>query len=216
MNQATEELATAGPRTAAHRPSRRNVIVTAAVTVFARQGFSDTSIQEVATEAGVAPTAVYYHFSGKEELFEAALRHVLDSINEVVAEARADDEPGDPELLARVISAVWTWLEEHPDAARLVHHHLPGATSKTRVLQDEFEALHVTRAFAYITPPGTLRTKRTAAARHASETLAVRTFIALTLLIHPMRAQNGPLVRFSGRSLRAGLIDTSSRILDVA
>jgi AcrR family transcriptional regulator len=216
MNQATEEVATAGLRTAAHRPSRRNVIVTAAVTVFARQGFSDTSIQEVATEAGVAPTAVYYHFSGKEELFEAALRHVLDEINGVVADARADDEPGDPELLAHVINAVWTWLEEHPDAARLVHHHLPGATSQTRVLQDEFEALHVTRAFAYIAPPGTLRTKRTAAARHASETLAVRTFIALTLLIHPMRAQNGPLDRFSGRSLRAGLIDTSSRILDVA
>ena len=113
---------------AAHRPSRRNVIVAAAVTVFARQGFSDTSIQEVATEAGVAPTAVYYHFSGKEELFEAALRNVLDTINEVVAEARADDEPGDPELLGHVISAVWTWLEDHPDAARLVNHHLPGAT----------------------------------------------------------------------------------------
>ena len=95
---------------AAHRPSRRNVIVAAAVTVFARQGFSDTSIQEVATEAGVAPTAVYYHFSGKEELFEAALRSVLDTIPEAVAEARADDQPGDPELLGHVISAVWTWL----------------------------------------------------------------------------------------------------------
>jgi AcrR family transcriptional regulator len=201
---------------AAHRPSRRNVIVAAAVTVFARQGFSDTSIQEVATEAGVAPTAVYYHFSGKEELFEAALRNVLDAINQVVAEARADDEPGDPELLAHVISAVWTWLEDHPDAARLVNHHLPGATSKTRVLQDEYEALHITRAFDYIAPPGSLRTKRTAAARHATETLAARTFIALTLLIHPMRAHNGPLTRYSGRSLKAGLIDTSARILDVA
>ena len=80
----------------------------------------------MATEAGVAPTAVYYHFSGKEELFEAALRSVLDTINEVVAEARADDQPGDPELLGHVISAVWTWLEDHPDAARLVNHHLPG------------------------------------------------------------------------------------------
>ena len=201
---------------AAHRPSRRNVIVAAAITVFARQGFSDTSIQEVATEAGVAPTAVYYHFSGKDELFEAALRSVLDSINEVVADARADDQPGDPELLAHVISAVWTWLEDHPDAARLVNHHLPGATSKTRELQDQYEAIHITRAFDYIAPPGGLRSKRSAAARHASETLAARTFIALTLLIHPMRAHNGPLTRFSGRSLKAGLIDTSARILDVA
>ena len=202
-------------RSAAHRPSRRNVIVSAAVTVFARQGFSDTSIQEVATEAGVAPTAVYYHFSGKDELFEAALRKVLDEISEVVFKARADDEPADPQVLANVISAVWEWIEFHPDAARLVYHHLPGATSQTRALQEQFEALHVHRAFAYITP-ATARSRRTAAARHASETLAARTFIALTLLIHPMRAEHGPLARFSERSLRAGLIDASGRILDVA
>jgi AcrR family transcriptional regulator len=202
---------------AAHRPSRRNAIVTAAVTVFARQGFSDTSIQEVAGEAGVAPTAVYYHFSGKEELFEAALRQVLDEINEVVLAARADDQPGDPEILGHVITAVWQWIELHPDAASLVYHHLPGATSQTRILQDEFEALHIHRAFDYITPANNgLRTKRTAAARHASETLAARSFIALTLLIHPMRAQNGPLARYSERSLRSGLIDTSTRILDVS
>ena len=56
------------------RRSRRNDIVTAAIQVFARQGYADASIQEVAAEAGVAPTAVYYHFSGKEDLFDVALR----------------------------------------------------------------------------------------------------------------------------------------------
>ncbi len=204
------------PKSAAHRPSRRNAIVAAAIRVFAEQGFADTSIQAVATEAGVAPTAVYYHFSGKEELFEAALRRVLEAINEVVVNARADDEPGDPEILAHVISAVWQWLEANPYGARLVNQHLPGATVHARVLQDEYESLHITRAFDYIAPSGGIRTKRSAAARHASEMLAARTFIGLTLLIHPMRAEDGPLVRHSGRSLRRGLIDVSARILDVA
>ena len=117
-------------RSAAHRPSRRGAIVAAAVRVFARQGFADASIQAIADESGVAPTAVYYHFSGKEELFDAALRRVLDSINTVVATARADDQPGDPEILGHVISAVWHWLEDNPDAGRLVNYHLPGATSR--------------------------------------------------------------------------------------
>ena len=184
--------------------------------MFARQGFADTSIQAVAKEAGVAPTAVYYHFSGKEELFDAALRQVLDSINEVVIGARADDEAGDPEILARVISAVWIWLEANPDGARLVNHHLPGATARTRVLQDEYEKLHVARAFDYIALPDSPRGRRSAVARNASETLAARTFIALTLLVHPMRGEEGPLARYSGRSLRAGLIDVSDRILSVA
>ena len=53
----------------------------AAVRVFAREGFVDASIQAVAAEAGVAPTAVYYHFAGKDALFEAALGTVHDAIN---------------------------------------------------------------------------------------------------------------------------------------
>jgi AcrR family transcriptional regulator len=201
---------------AAHRPSRRSAIVAGAVRVFARLGFADSSIQAVATEAGVAPTAVYYHFSGKEELFEAALRQVLASINEVVVGARANDERGDPEILAHVISAVWFWLEANPDAARLVNHHLPGATARTRVLQDEYEQLHVARAFDYIAQPDSPRNRRSAVARHASEALAARTFIGLTLLVHPMRGEDGPLARYSGRALRAGLIEVSDRVLSVA
>ena len=127
----------------AHRPSRRSAIVNAAIRVFARQGFADASIQTVAAEAGVAPTAVYYHFAGKDELFEAALRQVLTSMSEVVVAARADDEPGNPEILGHVIAAVWGWLETNPEAGALVNHHLPGATTRARALQQEFESLHV-------------------------------------------------------------------------
>ena len=127
----------------AHRPSRRSAIVNAAIRVFARQGFADASIQTVAAEAGVAPTAVYYHFAGKDELFEAALRQVLTSMSDVVVAARADDEPGDPEILGHVITAVWRWLETNPEAGALVNHHLPGATTRARALQQEFESMHV-------------------------------------------------------------------------
>ncbi len=58
----------------AHRPSRRQEIVDAANKVFARTGFAETSVQDVAEEAGVVPTAVYYHFAGKDELFDVALQ----------------------------------------------------------------------------------------------------------------------------------------------
>ncbi len=200
----------------AHRPSRRSAIVNAAIRVFARQGFADASIQTVAAEAGVAPTAVYYHFAGKDELFEAALRQVLTSMSEVVVAARADDEPGNPEILGHVIAAVWGWLETNPEAGALVNHHLPGATTRARALQHEFESLHIARAFAYISPPTPPRSRRSAAARHASETLAARTFIGLATLVHPMRAGEGPLNAHSDRTLLAGLIDVSTRILDVA
>ena len=111
----------------------------AAIRVFAREGFVDASVQAVAAEAGVAPTAVYYHFAGKEALFDAALSTVHDAINAVVVQARADDAPGDPASLGHVIDAVWAWLEANPEPCQLLYHHLPGSTGRARTLQDEFE-----------------------------------------------------------------------------
>ena len=138
---------------ASHRPSRRGVIVDAAIRVFSSQGFSDASIHDIAQEAGVAPTAVYYHFTGKPELFEAALRQVLSSITAIVLATRSDDEPGSPEALAAVISAVWNWLDDHPEACELLHHHLPGMTTRAVGLQREFEEVHLRRGVGWEPAP---------------------------------------------------------------
>lgn len=198
---------------ASHRPSRRGTIVDAAVKVFAAQGFSDASIHDIAGHAGVAPTAVYYHFSGKSELFEAALRRVLNSVSEVVVSTRADGQEGTPEALAAVISAVWTWLDDNPDACLLLHHHLPGMTSRAATLQREFEDVHLRRAFDYLPSQATPSNRRSAIGSHAAETLAVRTLIALLVLVHPMRSQDGPLSGRTDRRVRDALIRVSQRLL---
>jgi AcrR family transcriptional regulator len=183
------------------------------VSVFSDQGFSDASIHEIARVAGVAPTAVYYHFSGKPELFEAALRRVLDSITSVVLETRADEDEGTPEALAAVISAVWDWLDHHPESCQLLHHHLPGMTARAITLEREFEELHMRRAFDYLPQRPTPTSRRAAIGRHAAETLAVRTLIGLTVLIHPMRSQDGPLARRADRRVRDATVEISQRLL---
>ena len=132
----------------AHRPSRRNDIIDAAIRQFARNGFVDASISDVASEADVVVTAVYYHFSGKEELFSAAVHRVFESIGEVVAAARGGDEPADPESLDAVIDAVWNWIDTHPEEATLLYLQLPGATRQITTLRQEFEEVHVQRRSA--------------------------------------------------------------------
>jgi AcrR family transcriptional regulator len=203
---------------AAHRPSRRDAIEAAAVRVFAREGFADANVQAVAAEAGVAPTAVYYHFAGRDALFEAALRRVLEEVYEVVVATRADDEPGDPEALGRVIDAVWSWLEDHPDECQLLYHHLPGTTTQAQRLLEEFESKHVRRGFAYLVRPERSERperpgRRVPIADQAKETLAVRTMISLSVLVHPMRSQDGPLASLSGRTVRKALTDVATRIV---
>ncbi len=202
-------------RLPAHRPSRRQLIITAAVRVFASKGFDEASIQDIAAEAQVVPTAVYYHFSGKEELFDVALRRVVGATNAVVAAARSDDEPGDFTALKRVTAAVWDWIEAHPDEARLLYLHMPGATQQARVLRRDFEELHIERSFDYIVSSRVPATRRSAAATHATQSLAVRTLTHLLIAIQPMRMDDGPLSRQPSKSLRMALDAMSERILTV-
>src|SRR5215212_3405075 len=98
----------------AHRPSRRQEIIDAAIKVFARTGFAETSVQDVAEEAGVVPTAVYYHFAGKDELFDVALQSVIAELDEVVDRARPEANQA-VVALPHITAAVWDWIERRPD-----------------------------------------------------------------------------------------------------
>jgi len=189
------------------------MIVDAAIKVFSSQGFSDASVHDIAREAGVAPTAVYYHFTGKPELFEAALAQVLGAITNVVTTVRADEVPGSPEVLGDVINAVWAWLDDNPEACLLLYHHLPGMTTRAVRLQHDFEQYHLQRAFDYLPTRPVPTTRRSAIGKHAAETLAVRTMIGLLILIHSMRGQDGPLASRADRRLRESLIGVCGRIL---
>ncbi|WP_019545799.1 TetR/AcrR family transcriptional regulator [Streptomyces sulphureus] len=64
-----------GPKGRRSRVSTRQKLFHAAVTLIAEQGFSSTTVEEIAERAGVAKGTVYYNFSSKTELFEELLRH---------------------------------------------------------------------------------------------------------------------------------------------
>jgi AcrR family transcriptional regulator len=61
--------------TSARRSATRQKLYEAAVTLIAEQGFSATTVDEIAERAGVAKGTVYYNFASKAELFEELLRH---------------------------------------------------------------------------------------------------------------------------------------------
>jgi AcrR family transcriptional regulator len=83
------------------RPKREEVrqrLLAAATRVFARCGFAEATLDEVAAEAGFSKGAVYSNFAGKEEVFYALLReHVGDRVERVddaVASAQTLQEAG--------------------------------------------------------------------------------------------------------------------------
>lgn len=62
------------------RPDRREAILSAAFDVFARRGFTQASVQEIADTAGVAKPTLYNHFTDKDELFRHAMTHTADAV----------------------------------------------------------------------------------------------------------------------------------------
>ncbi|WP_374764364.1 TetR/AcrR family transcriptional regulator [Yunchengibacter salinarum] len=55
--------------------AKNTAILESAVDLFMENGFEGTSMDEVARRAGVSKQTVYSHFSGKEQLFSAAVRY---------------------------------------------------------------------------------------------------------------------------------------------
>ncbi|MER7705244.1 TetR/AcrR family transcriptional regulator [Kitasatospora sp. NPDC097605] len=87
---ATPETTAAGRGTAQRgMPEKRVAITRAARTVFGREGFTRTSVDAIAAEAGVSKRTIYNHFADKEQLFQSV---VLEGATAVAAtQARIAD-----------------------------------------------------------------------------------------------------------------------------
>ena len=57
----------------------REEFLSAALRVFARRGYREAGVDEIAAEAGYSKGALYWHFSGKEELLNTLLEERIDA-----------------------------------------------------------------------------------------------------------------------------------------
>ncbi|MFL5912237.1 MAG: TetR/AcrR family transcriptional regulator [Gaiellaceae bacterium] len=64
----------------------RDELLAAALRVFARRGYREARVDEVAAEAGYSKGALYWHFSAKEELLDALFEERIDApVRDMVA-----------------------------------------------------------------------------------------------------------------------------------
>jgi AcrR family transcriptional regulator len=81
-----------------HRPDE---IATAALQVFAKRGLHQTTLDDIAKEAGVSKGTIYLYFKSKEDLFIAAAQRVVPSPEELKLEAPQTITENDVEKLLR-------------------------------------------------------------------------------------------------------------------
>ena len=88
------------------REKTRALIVEAATTLFGRDGFDGTTIDDIAAQAGVAKGAVYHHFSNKRAIFESVFEWVSVSVVQYVRESVS----GEPDILKSLIVGTRAYL----------------------------------------------------------------------------------------------------------
>ena len=67
-----------------------------ALLLFWRRGFDRTSISDLSAAIGVGPSSIYNAFGSKEELYQRALTHYLQTHLEFAGALLADDSQTDP------------------------------------------------------------------------------------------------------------------------
>lgn len=86
--------------------AKRNVILAAATSTFARYGYQKTSMDEVARAARASRQGLYLHFPAKEELFRATVEYALSA---QFAAARVALEDDGRTLETRLTTACNEW-----------------------------------------------------------------------------------------------------------
>ncbi|MFN2581415.1 MAG: TetR/AcrR family transcriptional regulator [Candidatus Dormibacteria bacterium] len=98
---------------------RRGQIVRAAAAVLGRQGYGETSLKDVAREAGVAPGLLHYYFESKQELLlEVVVRMEREMIRDWQAAVVDIEDP--IERIVAALDHVAQRCSEQPEFFRLL------------------------------------------------------------------------------------------------
>jgi len=106
---------------------RRVLILDAALRAFAAHGYDGAAMDEIAEAAGISKAVVYDHVSSKRELYTQLLHTIRGELESIVEDAlRAPGEDGEERVRAAV-DAIYRYVEQNPQASRLLVLELQGA-----------------------------------------------------------------------------------------
>src|SRR5438034_10501278 len=95
---------------------RRRRILDGALDLFAREGYTDTSMADVAAAAGVTPPVIYRHFDSKRELFLAVLGDQTSLLATAIGDAADPASAPLEQRLLKAAGAILTFVAERPSA----------------------------------------------------------------------------------------------------
>jgi AcrR family transcriptional regulator len=102
-------------------PNARERILEAAVKVFADKSFEGSRIDEIAREASVPKSLIYYHFKSKDEILEVLITNFINEYKNIIAENAAETHSEKAEqLVGRMKSVYYDFGQRNADLVRVI------------------------------------------------------------------------------------------------
>ena len=104
-------------------PDKPNQIIEAAVRVFARKGYFNSRVSDVAREAGIAAGTIYLYFNTKEDILTTLFREKMAEFVATLWKAMAG-QPDAEAKVRRLVFLHFDQLERNPELAEVVQVEL--------------------------------------------------------------------------------------------
>ena len=98
---------------------KRRLILQAAVRVFARKGFHDSRVGDIAEEAGVAHGLLYHYFDSKDELLETIFHETWSELLAAMRDVEESDARAREQLRGVAAILLRSWRRD-PDLVRVL------------------------------------------------------------------------------------------------
>jgi TetR/AcrR family fatty acid metabolism transcriptional regulator len=104
-------------------PDKPQQIIEAAVRVFARKGYYNSRVSDIAREAGIAAGTIYLYFKTKDDILVTLFRDKMADFVGALRKAIAGEADAASKI-RRLVSLHFRILEESPDLAEVVQVEL--------------------------------------------------------------------------------------------
>jgi len=104
-------------------PDKPQQIIEAAVRVFARKGYYNSRVSDIAREAGIAAGTIYLYFKTKDDILVTLFRDKMTEFVDAMRKAIAT-EPDAASKVRRLVSLHFRLLEEDPNLAEVLQVEL--------------------------------------------------------------------------------------------